>query len=91
VWLYAEHLTFVYRDEPLTRYRVSYAPDKRQLRTVTPEQVFETPHRSPQLPLWTWGEDEWLPVLRLPAYEPRRARATEAVQPPLFFLEEIGA
>jgi hypothetical protein len=40
--------------------------------------------------LWTWGEEEWLPVLRLPAYAPRRPRATEAVQSPLFFLEEIG-
>jgi putative transposase len=90
VWLYAEHLTLVYRDEPLARYRVTYQPDQRRLQTVTPEQLCETPHRSPQPPLWTWGEDEWLPVLRLPAYSPRRPRATEALQSPLFFLEEIG-
>jgi hypothetical protein len=83
-------LTLVYRDEPLARYRVTYQPDQRRLQTVTPEQLCETPHRSPQRPLWTWGEDEWLPVLRLPAYAPRRPRATEAVQSPLFFLEEIG-
>jgi hypothetical protein len=59
VWLYAEHLTLVCRDEPLAHYRVTYQPDQRRLRTVTPEQLFETPHRSPQPPLWTWGEDEW--------------------------------
>jgi hypothetical protein len=29
------------------------------------EHLFETPHRSPQPPLWRWGQDEWLPVLRL--------------------------
>ena len=91
VWLYAEHLTLVYQDEPLARYRVTYQPDQRRLQTVTPEQLFETPHRSPQLPLWTWGEDEWLPVLRLPGYAPRQARLTGATQPPLFLLEASGA
>jgi hypothetical protein len=91
VWLYAEHLTLVYQDEPLARYRVAYQPDQRRLQTVTPEQLFETPHRSPQLPLWTWGEDEWLPVLRLPRYAPRQARLTGATQPPLFLLEASGA
>jgi transposase len=91
VWLYAEHLTLVCRDESLARYRVTYAPDQRRLRTVTPERLFETPHQSPQPPLWAWGEDEWLPVLRLPAYAPRQPRTTSAVQPPLFALEEVGA
>jgi hypothetical protein len=49
------------------------------------------PHRSPQPPLWTWGEDEWLPVLRMPNYAPRRPQPIGAVPPPLFPLEEIGA
>lgn len=92
VWLYAEHLTLVYRDEPLAQYRVAYQPDQRRLRAVSPEHLFETPHQSPQRPLWTWGADEWLPVLRLPTYARRQPRATEAVQAPLFALaEEIGA
>jgi hypothetical protein len=91
VWLSAEHLTLVYQDKPLAQYRVAYQPDQRRLQMVTPEQLFETPHRSPQPPLWTWGEDEWLPVLRLPAYAPRQAGATCAVQPPLFALEEVSA
>ena len=88
VWLYAEHLTLVYRDEPLARYRVTYQPDQRRLQTVTPEHLFDTPFRSPQLPLWERGDDDWLPVLRLPAYAPRRPRPTGAVQPPLFPLDE---
>ena len=91
VWLYAEHLTLVYRDEPLAQYRVTYQPDQRRLQTVTPEQLFETPYRSPQLPLGTWGEDEWLPVLRLPAYAPRRSPVAAVVQPPLFALEAADA
>jgi hypothetical protein len=90
VWPYAEHLTLVYQDEPLAQYRVAYQPDQRRLKAVTPAQLFETAHRSPQLPLWTRGEDHWLPVLRLPAYAPRRPRPPGAVQPPLFPLDEVG-
>ena len=37
VWLYAEHLTLVYQDEPLAQYRVAYQPDQRRLQMVTPE------------------------------------------------------
>ncbi len=50
---------------------------------------FDTPHRLPQLPLWIAGDDDWLPVLRLPAYAQRRPRPPGAVQPPLFPLEEV--
>ncbi len=55
------------------------------------EHLFETAHASPQPPLWAWGDDEWLPVLRLPAYAPRRPRSTDAVQQSLFPLEEVTA
>jgi transposase len=91
VWLYAEHLTLVYQDEPLAQYRVTYQPDQRRLQRVTPEQLFETPHRSPQPPLWTWGEEEWLPVLRLPAYASRRSPGAAVMQRPLFALEQAEA
>lgn len=91
VWLYAEHLTLVYRDEPLAQYRVTYQPDQRRLQTVAPEHRFETPHQSPQRPLWAWGDGDWLPVLRLPAYAPRKPRVTGPVQPPLFLVEEVSA
>ncbi len=90
VWLYAEHLTLVYKDEPLAQYRVTYQPDKRHLKTVTEERLFETPHRSPQPPLWEWGEGEWLKVLRLPAYAPQKTPVPVARQPPLFLLEGPG-
>ena len=47
--------------------------------------MYERPHRSPQPPLWAWGADEWLRVLRLPAYAPRhRPRPTPYVQARLF-------
>ncbi len=91
VWLSAEHLTLVDQDEPLAKDRVADQPDQRRLQLVTPEQLCETPHRSPQPPLWTWGEDEWRPVLRLPADAPRTSRPPGAVQPPLFALEAVSA
>jgi hypothetical protein len=90
VWLYAEHLTLVYQDEPLAQYRVTYQPDKRHLKTVTEGQRFETPHRSPQLPLWAWGEGDWLRVLRLPEYTPRQPRRETAAQAALFALPLPG-
>lgn len=71
VWLYGKHLTVEFADEPLARYRITYQPDKRHLKAVTDQHLFETPHRSPQLPLWAWAEGEWLQVLRVPAYAPR--------------------
>jgi putative transposase len=91
VWLYAEHLTLVYRDEPLAQYQVTYQRDKRRLQTVTPQQLFDTSYRSPQQALWTQGEDEWLPVLRLPAYAPRRPQPTGGAQLSLFSLDEVSA
>ena len=90
VWLYAEHLTLVYRDEPLAQYRVAYQPDKRRLKVVAEERRFETPHCSPQPPLWAWGDDEWLRVLRLPDYAPRQARLAAARQAPLFALDGLS-
>ncbi len=57
---------------------------------MPPEQLCETPHRSPQLPLWT-RDDDWLPVLRLSAYTPRRPRPTGAMQPLLFALVKVSA
>jgi hypothetical protein len=91
VWLYAERLTLVYRDQPPARYRVADQPDRRRLQTVTPAQLVGTPHRSPPPPRWTRGEDEWLPLLRLPADAPRESRPPGAVQPPPFALAAVGA
>ncbi len=83
-WLYAEHLTLVFKDEPLAQYRVAYQPDKRHLKAVTEA------HRSPQPPLWPRGDDEWLRVLWLPDYAARQAHEPDAHQPPLFAPAEGG-
>lgn len=91
VWLYAEHLTLVYRDEPLAHYQVTYQRDKRRLESVTPKDRFETPYRSPQRPLWIWTKDEWLPAVRLPDYARRWRRPIGGVQLPLFSLDDVSA
>ncbi len=46
-------------------------------------QQDHTPHRSPQLPLWTLGDGEWLKVLRAPEYAPRQRKVYAHVPPPL--------
>jgi hypothetical protein len=80
VWLYGENLTLEYADEPLSRYKVRYQPDKRNLLDVGDPRLYETPHRSPQPPLWELGDGEWLKVVRLSGYAPRRKRTMVAVQ-----------
>ncbi len=80
VWLYAEHLTVAFADEPLARYTVRYQPNKKHLRAVTAPELFETPFRSPQLPLWELGNEEWLKVLRVPEYAPRRRHVSRHIQ-----------
>ena len=56
---------------------------------MTEPQLFETPHRSPQKPLWVLGEGDWLQVLRVPAYAPR-ARRGVGTQLALFALDATG-
>jgi len=58
---------------------------------VTAPHLFATAHRSPQLPLWVLGEGEWLQVLRVPAYAPRKRSRRVGAQPALFALEARGA
>jgi transposase len=68
VWLCGETLTVAFGDTPLAQYRVSYQPDLKHLRTIDEPHILDTPYRSPQLPLWTLGDGEWLKVVRLPEY-----------------------
>ena len=89
-WLYAEHLTLVYKDEPLPQHWVSDQPARRRLKTVTEARRVATPHRSPLPPLWAWGDEEWLPVLRLPDYALRQPRPALADQLPLLPWEVGG-
>ena len=76
VWLYERTLTVEFADEALAQYTATYQPDKRHFMAMAESRLFETPHRSPQLPLWELGDGEWLKVLPVPTYagrEPRRA------------------
>ncbi|MCC6626974.1 MAG: helix-turn-helix domain-containing protein [Chloroflexi bacterium] len=85
VWLYGEHLTLEFAEEPLAQYTVTYQPDGRHLRTVAEPRLFDTPFRSPQAPLWELSDAEWLKALRLPARPPRTKRPVpEVIQERLF-------
>ena len=83
VWLYGEHLTVHFAEDPLAQYKVTYERDQQGLKTVTDPRVLETQFRSPQLLLWELGPEDWHLVVRLPEYAPRRRPVTTAVQLPL--------
>jgi putative transposase len=55
VWLYGERLTLAFSDEPLAQYTVTYQPDKRHLKTVTEERLFETPIARRSRPYGNWA------------------------------------
>jgi hypothetical protein len=63
---------------------VAYAADAHHLAAVTEPQLYETAHRSPQLPLWELGEGDWLKVLQLDPYAPRKKPGPPVVQYELF-------
>lgn len=79
-----------FADQPLAQYAVTYQPDRTHLLTVTNPRLFETPYRSPQLPLWELGDGDWLKIVWLGRYAPRRAkRIVAGAQLPLFALDVI--
>jgi hypothetical protein len=84
VWVYGETLLLEFSDEPLAQYSVTYESDRRQIRDVVARQLFETQHRSLQLPLWEMGDEEWLKVLRLPAPRLRHRPTQSIMQGPLW-------
>jgi putative transposase len=85
VWVTEEEVTIQFVEEPLAQYAVKYQRGRRHFRQVTTTRVFETRYRSPQLPLWELGPDDWHLAVRLPEYAPRhRRQATDEVQPRLF-------
>lgn len=84
VWLYGETLTVAVGDTPLAQYRVQYQPNLRQFRTVDEPCVFDTPYRSPQLPLWDVDEVAWIKVQRLPRRPRSQRPALQVVQERLF-------
>jgi len=84
LWLYGPQLVLEHREEPLAQYRVTYAPGKRQLTTVTLHRLFETPFHSPQPWLFPLDNEQWRTAWRAPEYAPRRVRRGTATQLPLF-------
>ncbi len=72
VWLYREQLVVAYNDTHLAQYTVAYEPDQKHLYTVSNPQLYEMQYCSPQLPLWQFGNTEWLKVLRLPRVSTHR-------------------
>jgi hypothetical protein len=68
---------------------VKYAADGLHLAEVAEPRPFETPHQSPQLFLWEHADRDWVKVLRVPAYAPRKRQIAAGVQGCLFLeLEE---
>lgn len=43
---------------------------------MTEPERFDTPYQSPQPLLWKLTDREWLSVIRVPPYAPRRQRAS---------------
>lgn len=72
VWLYDEHMTIVFDEATLAHYTVSYQPDHHHPRSITNPQLYETPYRAPQLPLWPFSDDEWKKAYPLPVYVVRK-------------------
>jgi hypothetical protein len=87
-WLYDEHLTLEFADEPLAANKVTYALGGAQLAKVAEPHLYEPPHRSPQEFLWEHADRVWLKVVRVPAYAPRKRQVTHGVQRRLFTEEE---
>ena len=79
VWRYKEQLTVESNETLLVQYAVSYQPDQKHFRLVADPRVYETQYRSPQLPLWQFGDDEWLKILRLPPRPARRKHSLNGV------------
>ena len=71
-------------DDPLATYEVTYQHDHRHFRQVTPKQIFETRHGSPQPPLLELGPDDWLLAIEQPTPQHRGRRRSSLVQDELF-------
>ncbi len=85
VWLYKEQLSIEFNETLLVQYRVEYQPDQKHFRAVADPRIYDTQYRSPQLPLWQFGHDEWLKILRLPSPPARPKRQQlPAIQQQLF-------
>ena len=77
VWMYDGSLRLEYETVLLTRYTIKHERDGKHIHEVSHPRLAKTQFRSPQLPLFELGPDDWLLYLRVPAYVPRK-RITQA-------------
>jgi transposase-like protein len=84
VWIAGETLTIESRAEALIQYRVAFESDGRGVREVDEPTPFPHRHPSPQPFLTPLEETAWHPARRLAPYRPRRKRAQDVPQEPLF-------
>lgn len=77
-------MTIEYRAEALVQYRVAFEPDGRGLLEVDEPTAFPHRHPSPRPFLAPLDETAWHAARRLAPYRPRRKRAQEVPQEPLF-------
>jgi hypothetical protein len=90
-WVDGEAVTVEYASETLVRYQVAYAPDGRQFREVGEPRMFPTRYALPQPFLALLEDIAWDPARRLAPYRPRRKRAAQEHQEPLFPSETATA
>ena len=72
-------LSIEFDETLLVQYTVEYQPDHKQLRSIADPRIYETHYRSPQLPLWQFGDDEWIKILRIPPPRGRKKHAESSV------------
>jgi hypothetical protein len=90
IWLYEDHLTLQFEDEALADYTVAYQRDRHHLRSVAASHLYESRHRSPQLPLLELDPDDWRTAIALPELRRRPRGRGGVLQLPLFLPEEIS-
>lgn len=79
VWVYDGSIRLEYGAVLLSVYSFEFEADGRHIREVSNPRLSDTPFRSPQLPLFDLGPDEWLLYLRAPSYSPRRRVRTDGL------------
>jgi len=88
IWITDEDVTIQADDDPLATYEVKYQRNRQHFRQVTPKQIFETRHGSPQPLLLELGSDDWLLAIEQPMLRRRHRRRSSLVQAELFGPEE---
>jgi transposase InsO family protein len=84
LWLSEEYLSIEFQNAVVAQYTVKYRSDHQRLRAVIPTRLFETDHRSPQLPLLEDDAGDWRLSIELPQRRRRRRPRGALIQMSLF-------